>query len=345
MLNRRRQTHDNTEGSNGEGQALLVESHNEVLDHHDIPSNRRGYAISYPTGQQETHKRNHETSKVLIDTRLQSQQISSDASIQIHSHSPHIESDRSLVKLNSNHHEREHSSIDVDSNRYHSQNFVYYNVQPGDTLQNLSVRYSCPVATIKRLNNLWSDQEFHARSRLKLPVGRLRLITDVIDQRDPSEKVDKISGTTPIQSLIEPPKIAGWQGQYVDDKMLARYSSSSGDYIDSRSDLVTDQVFKNLDEKIEKAKAAAQAYDAHARAIMQTLADNGNVVQEFDNICDLNNLARREAETLLIDMSDSGLSYSGLILFMFIVCLICPLAYVIYLEETTVHSQDHNKAL
>lgn len=71
--------------------------------------------------------------------------------------------------------------------------FVYYNVQPDDTLHNISVRYSCPVASIKRLNNLFSEQEFFGLTRLKLPVGKLRLLENVIDGRSDEQSSDVAS--------------------------------------------------------------------------------------------------------------------------------------------------------
>lgn len=198
------------------------------------------------------------------------------------------------------------------SDRSVNSDFVYYTVQPGDTLQNLSVKFSCPVASIKRLNYIWTDQEFHAKSKLKLPVGKFRLITEAIDQQSPFYFQEQ-------------------QSQSLDTTAELDHDS--------------DVVFKALDKNIERAKAATRSYDANAKAIMKTLAEGGNIVHDINHNSDPSNLARMEAETLLIDMSDGGLSYSCLILFMFIFCLICPLAIVIYLEETTLHSHEPNKIL
>ena len=203
------------------------------------------------------------------------------------------------------------STIAIPSNYKHShvQDFVYYKVQPGDTLQNLSVRYSCPVASIKRLNNLWSDQEIFGLSRLKLPVGKLRLLATTY----PIEE----SSSTPQIQYVENPNA---NEQHQDETMLH------------------DSLFKSMDVNIEKARTAAKLYDANA--IMQTLAQNGNVTDNNEDTSEVSKIATREAEALLNDLSDFGLSYNFLLLFIFIVCLVCPLAYVIYLEET---HHDTNK--
>lgn len=232
-----------------------------------------------------------------------------------------------------------------------STNYVYYTVQPGDTLQNLSVKYSCPVASIKRLNNIWSDQEFYGLTKIKLPAGRLRLIAEVIN-----EATNKTSSTeTETHSVERTP----WFDSSPEDFNNSSHSRcqdfrpveengpsklSHQDYQFKDTGLgSSDSFFKNYDLNIERTRSAARCYDANA--IMQSLAKSGNIVDnsgEEDDSSDPSKIARREAQNLLNDMSDYGLSYNGLILFIFIVCLICPLAYVIYLEET---HHDSNKTL
>lgn len=232
--------------------------------------------------------------------------------------------------------------------------FVYYTTQPGDTLHNLSVKYSCPVASIKRLNNLWSDQEFYGLKRIKLPAGRLRLITDVLDNQQEIEATT-IPSNQPTTSHFNPynaeePLISLDNNQFSSpfNQFTGIESQTERQPCDNNhgvhhenaltNNLNSDFIFKNYDLSIQKAKTAAKSYDEHASDILQSLAQSGNIVDDnndhLDDSNDPNKIARREAETLLNDMSDYGLSYSGLILFIFIVCLICPLAYVIYLEET-----------
>lgn len=242
---------------------------------------------------------------------------------------------------------------DSDNIRQHASttNFVFYTVQPGDTLQNLSVKYSCPVASIKRLNNIWSDQEFYGLTNIKLPAGRLRLIAEIID-----EKTNEINPETETQSVEQPQ--TSWVHTSSEGFNYSSHSKYEKIFRPIRGNLPSnlhkedhqvtdisyegsDFFFKNYDLDIERTRNAARCYDANA--IMQSLAKSGNIVDDNndeDDLNDINKIARREAQNLLNDMSDYGLSYNGLILFIFIVCLICPLAYVIYLEET---HHDSNK--
>lgn len=220
--------------------------------------------------------------------------------------------------------------------------FIYYTIQPGDTLQNLSVKYSCPVASIKRLNNLWSDQEFYGLARIKLPVGKLRLIAEVLGQ----EQTDIPQSTYQAKTIVDttensfhrPPATESY-GDH-DKSLSVGLSRENHHYQQQPTCLDGDSIFRDLDLNIEKARTAARCYDKNASSIMHSLSQGGNIVADDCDQEDPSRMARREAEILLNDMSDYGLTYSGLILFIFIVCLICPLAYIIYLEET---HHDSNK--
>lgn len=207
-----------------------------------------------------------------------------------------------------------------------SQDVIYYTIQPGDTLHNVSIKYSCPVTTIKRLNNIWSDQDFYGLSRLKLPAGKLGLKAEIINaekEQHSDTQVDKIllldTPTVGILPSSPPPPPPPPQLSLIDAGGYAQSSNQFNENVIPNCS-AGDSVFRELDLNIEKARTAARSY-----------SDNANAISE--EILDPNRIARQEAETLLNDMSDYGLSYSGLILFIFIVCLICPLAYVIYLEE------------
>lgn len=224
------------------------------------------------------------------------------------------------------------TTIDLVENDQNKIDYIIYVVQPGDTLQSISVKYSCPIPSIKRLNHIWSDHEFHARSRLKLPVGKFRLIADVIDAEQPTSSI--VSNDHAQPTLIDPIRSP--------ESSLSNFNSiidantkvdNLNNHTKSCDKSETDNIFKDVDRSLHKARDAALSYDANGDALMKILAETGNIV---DDPSDISRSGLREAQTLLVDMSDNNLSYSGLILFMFILCLICPLAFVIYLEETSV---------
>ena len=49
-------------------------------------------------------------------------------------------------------------------------------IEPGDTLLSLSLKYNVPVAELKRLNNILADQGFYALKRIKIPVAPFSLL-------------------------------------------------------------------------------------------------------------------------------------------------------------------------
>jgi len=53
-------------------------------------------------------------------------------------------------------------------------------VQPGDTLQSLSLKYNVPLAELKRVNKLLKESEFYALKRIKIPVKTASLLTEIL---------------------------------------------------------------------------------------------------------------------------------------------------------------------
>ena len=46
----------------------------------------------------------------------------------------------------------------------------FLQVLPSDTLNNISLRYNVSVAELKKVNNIWSDQDFYGLKRIKVPA-------------------------------------------------------------------------------------------------------------------------------------------------------------------------------
>ncbi|TNN50259.1 LysM and putative peptidoglycan-binding domain-containing protein 3 [Liparis tanakae] len=51
-------------------------------------------------------------------------------------------------------------------------------IQEGDTLNSIALRYHCSVADIKRANNLLAEQDFFALRSVKIPVRRFSVLTE-----------------------------------------------------------------------------------------------------------------------------------------------------------------------
>lgn len=79
--------------------------------------------------------------------------------------------------------------------------YTYYEIQPGDTLQSICLRYACSVNHVKRLNGLMTNQDFYGLRRIKLPLGKLGLLKDILktEQQSTSSKNDTDNGQDNIR--------------------------------------------------------------------------------------------------------------------------------------------------
>ncbi|KAL4227791.1 peptidoglycan-binding [Mactra antiquata] len=60
--------------------------------------------------------------------------------------------------------------------------FVERKLTEDDTIQSVSLQYGCPVAEIKRINNLIRDQDFYALTSVKIPVKQHSFLVDKIEE-------------------------------------------------------------------------------------------------------------------------------------------------------------------
>lgn len=95
--------------------------------------------------------------------------------------------------------------------------FTHYAIQPGDTLQNICLRYACPINQVKRLNGLMTDQEFYGLRHLKLPLGKLGLLEDVLRSN---------RGISAQNGPAEPPKDISYESRV--DNQRYRFVNSPG---------------------------------------------------------------------------------------------------------------------
>ncbi|KAH3843512.1 lysM and putative peptidoglycan-binding domain-containing protein 3-like [Dreissena polymorpha] len=72
--------------------------------------------------------------------------------------------------------------------------FVERKLGEEESLQSLSLQYGCPIAELKRINNLIRDQDFHALTTIKIPVKKHSFLIDKI--KEDSENITDPLKTT-----------------------------------------------------------------------------------------------------------------------------------------------------
>lgn len=55
--------------------------------------------------------------------------------------------------------------------RQRQENTLEAQIQPGDTLQAIALRYNCTISDLKRLNKIEKEIEIHARKTIKVPIN------------------------------------------------------------------------------------------------------------------------------------------------------------------------------
>ncbi|KAG6456523.1 hypothetical protein O3G_MSEX009776 [Manduca sexta] len=83
------------------------------------------------------------------------------------------------------------------------EHFIEAQVQEGDTLQAIALRFYCSISELKRINHIHKDNEIFARRTIKVPVTPYSVLTELIPVAQ-NEPVPSTSSEIPnsIQELI-----------------------------------------------------------------------------------------------------------------------------------------------
>ncbi|XP_035435001.2 lysM and putative peptidoglycan-binding domain-containing protein 3 isoform X1 [Spodoptera frugiperda] len=94
---------------------------------------------------------------------------------------------------------------EIQLHRIKSQeHFIEAQVQEGDTLQAIALRFYCSISELKRINHIHKDNEIFARRTIKVPVTPYSVLTELIPTQ-PSDPVPAASNNTShtgIQELL-----------------------------------------------------------------------------------------------------------------------------------------------
>lgn len=75
------------------------------------------------------------------------------------------------------------------------EHFIEAQVQEGDTLQAIALRFYCSISELKRINHIHKDNEIFARRTIKVPVTPYSVLTELIPTQPP-EATPSTSNTT-----------------------------------------------------------------------------------------------------------------------------------------------------
>ncbi|XP_051028303.1 lysM and putative peptidoglycan-binding domain-containing protein 3 [Acomys russatus] len=172
-------------------------------------------------------------------------------------------------------------------------------IQEGDTLNAVALRYCCTVADIKRVNNLISDQDFFALRSIKIPVKRFSSLT---------ETLHPLKGR---QGLHPSPAPCGPEQELVPAGEPLTSSGSAGSFL-REVDRDIEQIVRCTDTKRENLHEVVSALTAQ------------QIRFEPEN----RSVHRKDP----YDGADWGIGWWTAVVIMLIVGIITPVFYLLYYE-------------
>ncbi|KAB0802371.1 hypothetical protein PPYR_04557 [Photinus pyralis] len=181
-------------------------------------------------------------------------------------------------------------------------------VEDGDTLQALSIRYHCPIAELKRLNNIHRENEIFAKNTIKVPARPFSVALASVHT----------SGTS---SPKEQSEVTGIDTDILSLKLSRELLNTPKQSSDINSSVEVNSVIFNSNVKpINKVCDNSPLTEVHLHEEVRLLPPKKSL-----NTTVLNRLS--------CDGADAGISWIALIICIVIVIVAAPLIYVLYIAE------------
>lgn len=181
-------------------------------------------------------------------------------------------------------------------------------VEEGDTLQALSIRYHCPIAELKRLNNIHRENEIFAKNTIKVPARPFSVALASVHT----------SGTS---SPKDQPDVTGIDTDILNLKLSRELLNTPNQNSDINGSVEVNSVIFNSNVKpINKVCDNSPLTEVHLHEEVRLLPPKES----------LNNTVLHR---LSCDGADAGISWIALIICIVIVIVAVPLIYVLYIAE------------
>ncbi|XP_041984459.1 lysM and putative peptidoglycan-binding domain-containing protein 3 isoform X2 [Aricia agestis] len=86
------------------------------------------------------------------------------------------------------------------------EHFIEAQIQDGDTLQAIALRFHCSISELKRINQIHKDNEIFAKRTIKVPVTPYSVLTELIPTQPPEPQPSTSSDNATslnMQSLLQ----------------------------------------------------------------------------------------------------------------------------------------------
>ncbi|XP_026762960.2 lysM and putative peptidoglycan-binding domain-containing protein 3 [Galleria mellonella] len=201
--------------------------------------------------------------------------------------------------------------------------FIEAQVQEGDTLQAIALRFYCSVSELKRINQIHKDNEIFARRTIKVPVTPYSVLTEIIPSQLPEHQ--------PSNSNTSPANLDG-------QDLVQNDVTSQHNILQSQS--------------INPGENGDHTIDCNSIVLNSTVApsvtpytdmEGNETVSEGTQL--LPNKQKEPVEAVVVKEltshgADFGLKWFHLVGFMLILGVVIPLVYVMFYLDKPDHTEE-----
>jgi len=214
---------------------------------------------------------------------------------------------------------------------------IQCDIQPADTLLSLSLKYNVPLAELKRVNNILSDQGFYALKRIKIPVRpHSFLLPDVHDERSRNNNgwVLESKESPTFSSNLSSRVSTGYSSPY--SELGEEFSEAGAELLEQTVPLV---FHESKDKK--KVKRLLKDMDKDLDRIREKQSELETVTSDATDL--IKEPIRFPLKASQIPTDDPGCSNRTLGCWCFVVSLLILLVFIVLVHLMSIeHDTEHN---
>lgn len=211
----------------------------------------------------------------------------------------------------------EDDQIDIQLHRMKPQeHYIEAQVQEGDTLQAIALRFYCPISELKRINHIHKDNEIFARRTVKVPVTPYSVLTERLPTTQPGFEPIPSTSThiqlnSSMQELIPSLPSSFGQPSVISNNVL---SINNGDFaVDCNAVVMNSTLTPSLVPYTDTESTEPVSEDTQLLPNKQKISVEAVVVKELTS-----------------HGADLGLKWFHLVCCMLVLGVVIPIVYVLF---------------
>ncbi|XP_046373576.1 lysM and putative peptidoglycan-binding domain-containing protein 3-like [Haliotis rufescens] len=188
----------------------------------------------------------------------------------------------------------------------------------GDTLQKIALQYSCPVSELKRINNLIRDQDFYALRKIKVPIRRYGVLSEIIEEE--KKKKPRETFSTELNSASYMEETGPLLENYDDPE-------SSHDLSDPDTQMKiirTLSIRDNINSQSREAENFLKSMDKDLSKMKKSRGDRNSLDEVISVLTNKTFYPLERRKSQAYNGADCGMSYRTIIATVIVLCIVIP---------------------